>query len=72
MSEYTKIEKDMYSKDQSAHISIEPEDYDKFADKVAKIYHAKRQKDWERGYRENYKSKFGKQKDRSQLNLGVK
>jgi hypothetical protein len=72
MSEYTKIEKDMYSKDDSAHIKMEPEDYDKFVDSQAKAYHKSRQKAWQKGYLENYKSRFGKKKDRSSLNLGVK
>lgn len=72
MSEFTKIEKDMYSQDKSAHISTDTDEYDKYADKVAKVYHKRRQKEWQKGYLENYRSRFGKRKDRSSLNLGVK
>jgi len=72
MSKFTDIEKNLYSQEKSAVITTEPEEYDKFVDSVARSYHRDRQKEWEKAYRENYKSKFGKNKDRSSLNLGVK
>ena len=63
MSEFTKIEKELYSKEPSAHVSFDTDDIEKYVDKVEKNYHKRRREMWWDAYKINYRNRHPKQRE---------
>lgn len=67
MSEYIDIEKDLYSQEKSAKVSTDEKDLEDYIDKVENHYHKARKEEWWKAYKINYKSRFGKKKEKQEL-----
>ena len=57
MSEFTDVEKDMYSSDPSAHSETSEKELERYLDKVENSYHKARRDDWWKQYKLNYKNR---------------
>jgi hypothetical protein len=69
MSEYTKIEKDLYSKEKSAQTTFDQTDIENYIDKVEKNYHKRRKEMWWDSYKINYRNRHPKQKEMRKAEL---
>lgn len=64
MSEYTKIQKNHFSNEKSANITIDQVELEKYIDKVTNAFHKNKREEWVKAYKQNY---LNRHKDQVEL-----
>lgn len=57
MNDVLKREKEIYSSEPSAHVSVDTNDIEKYIDKMENSYHKKRREEWWKAYKINYRNR---------------